>query len=82
MEILKLSDTEVKVIDNQNITRIYTKEELEQKIAELTSKQSNLLARKASKVALFDTELAPVNAELIGYNSLLGVLEIGVIASE
>ncbi len=74
MEILKLSDTEVKVVDNQNLTKIYTKDELEQKIQELTSKQSNLLARKASKVALFDTELAPINAELIGYNSLLNVL--------
>lgn len=74
MEILKLSDTEVKVIDNQNITRIFTKEELEQKITELASKQSNLLARKASKVSLFDNDLAPINAELIGYNSLLSVL--------
>ncbi len=74
MEIVKISDTEVKVIDNQNITRIYTKEELEQKIEELESKQSNLLARKASKIALFDTELAPINAELIGYNSLLNAL--------
>jgi hypothetical protein len=82
MEIVKISETEVKVIDNQNSYKIFTKEELEQKITELTSKQSNLLARKASKVALFDTELAPVNAELIGYNSLLGILETGEIASE
>jgi hypothetical protein len=77
MEIVKISDTEVKVIDNQNSYRIFTKEELEQKIEELTAKRSNLLARKASKVALFDSELLPINAELIGYNSLLSVLTVG-----
>ena len=75
MEIVKLSETEVKVIDAQNIYKIFKKEELESKIEELTAKQSNLLARKASKVALFDSELAPIDIELLGYQNILSAFD-------
>lgn len=47
MEIVKISDTEVKVIDNKNSYRIFTKEELEQKIEELTAKTVKSIGEKS-----------------------------------
>lgn len=70
MEITKISDTEVKITDNQELTKIYTLEEIEQKIEELTSKRANLLSRKASKNAGFDRAIEPISMELVGFSNL------------
>ena len=70
MEIVKISETEVKITDNQQLTKIYTLEEIDTKIKELTSKRANLLSRKASKNASFDSAIEPISMELVGFTNL------------
>ena len=70
MDIEKISDTEVKITDNQELSKIYTLEEIEAKIEELTNKRANLLSRKASKNASFDSAIEPISMELVGFNNL------------
>lgn len=74
MEIIKISDTEVKVVNSANVEKVYTKAELEVELEALNSQLGNLLTRQQSKNQQFEQSILPLQNQILGVTQILNVL--------